>query len=116
MNRENVDLVRDVLDHEIVDADGVPCGMVDDVELAGGPGGPLRIEGLVIGPGAWAERLPGPLARLARALGARGQTRIPWREVIVTADRIRLRSSAEDLGLGAADRRMQRWLSKVMKT
>jgi len=29
------DVMRDLLDHELQDCDGVACGMVDDVELEG---------------------------------------------------------------------------------
>ena len=42
MKRDVFDIALELLDHEVVDADGVPCGIVDDVELAGEPGEPLR--------------------------------------------------------------------------
>lgn len=110
MNDEALDLVRDVLDHEVVDADGVPCGMVDDVELAGGAGSTLQVRAVLLGAGVWSERLPGPLRAAARALAGRRRVRIPWAEVAVTSDRIRLRSTAAALGLDATDRRIVRWL------
>ena len=113
MNTENVDLVRTVLDHEIVDADDVPCGMVDDLELEGSPGSPLEVVALLIGPGVWTARLPWFFSGFARVLFGRRQCRIPWSEVAVTSDRIKLRSTAAELGLNAGDRRIEKWLAKV---
>lgn len=116
MNHDNVDLVREVLDHEIVDADGVPCGMVDDVELSGGPGAPLVVEALLVGPGVWTARLPWFFPRLVQALIGRQRVRIPWREVALTGDRIKLKSSASELGLDAGERRMKRWLGRLPRS
>jgi sporulation protein YlmC with PRC-barrel domain len=116
MNRENVDLMRDVLDHEIVDVEGLPCGMVDDVELEGGPGSSLTVVALCTGAGAWTERLPWFFPRLASALVGRHQSRIPWSEVALTGDRIHLKSTASELGLNAGERRFERWLAKVPRS
>jgi sporulation protein YlmC with PRC-barrel domain len=113
MNSENVDLMRSVLDHEIVDADGVPCGMVDDVELTGGAGAMLTVEALLIGPGVWTERLPWIFPRLARALVGGHRARVPWSEVALTGDRIKLKSTARALGLDAGERKVERWLRRI---
>jgi len=116
MNSENVDLMRDVLDHEIVDIDGVPCGMVDDLELEGDAGSPLAVVALRIGPGAWTDRLPWFFPRLARALVGHGQARIPWSEVALSVDRIQLKSSAKDLGLNAGDRKLEKWIKRLPRS
>ena len=113
MNVENVDLVRMVLDHEVVDADDVPCGMVDDLELEGGAGSKLTVVALLIGPAAWTARLPWFFPEVARFFVGRGQHRIPWTEAAVVGDRIKLKSTAGALGLDAADRRVGKWLGKV---
>ena len=112
MNDEALDLVRDVLDHEVVDAEGVPCGMVDDLELEGNAGSTLRVRALLLGAGAWSDRLPRPMRRLVQALTGRGTVRIPWSEVAVTSDRVVLASTAAALGLDAADRRIARWFER----
>src|SRR4029079_83330 len=52
-----LDLLREVLDHEVVDVEGTSCGMVDDIEFAAGERGP-EVAALLIGPGAWTPRLP----------------------------------------------------------
>jgi hypothetical protein len=113
MNRESVDLMRSILDHEIVDADDVPCGMVDDLELSGGPGTALRVEALLTGPGVWSDRLPWIFPRLARAVVGQRQSRIPWSEVASTGDRLKLKSTAKELGLDATDRKWGRWLERI---
>jgi len=103
---EYTDLVRQVLDHVVVDADDWPCGVVDDLELAGGPGEGLRVVALLVGPGAWVPRLPALLARLLPRIAGTGCQRVPWSEVAVVGEYIRLRSRAPALGLGNADRRL----------
>jgi hypothetical protein len=110
---EYTDLARQVLDHVVVDADDWPCGVVDDLELEGGPGEGLRVVALLVGPGAWAPRLPALLARcLPRLVGTR-RTRVPWQEVSVVGEYIRLRSRAPALGLGNTDRRIGVWIARL---
>jgi hypothetical protein len=113
MNTEAVDLVRDVLDHEIVDRDDLPCGMVDDVELDGAPGAALTVVALLVGPGAWTERLPWGLGRVARLFAGCERVRIAWAEVALSGDRIKLRSSAASFGLDFGERRPRRWLERM---
>lgn len=112
MNDEALDLVRDVLDHEVVDAEGVPCGMVDDLELEGNAGSTLRVCAVLLGAGAWSDRLPRPVRQLVRAVTGGDTVRIPWSEVAVTSDRIVLASTAAALGLDAPDRRIARWFER----
>ena len=113
MSEKSLDMVRHVLDHEVVDADNVPCGMVDDLEVEGVPGGELRVTALLVGAGAWTRRLPSAFEGLAALIFGRQETRVPWGEVESVTERVKLRSRAEDLGLGRADRRASRLLEKV---
>lgn len=46
-------LVGEVRDLQIIDSDGVKCGIADDIELKGEPGRPLGINALLVGPGAY---------------------------------------------------------------
>jgi sporulation protein YlmC with PRC-barrel domain len=107
------DLVRDVLDHEIVDVSGVPCGMVDDVELAGEPGKELEIVALLVGPGVWQRRLPRQLAKLAARVFGGGEHRVEWKRVAHIGERIGLDRAAADVGLGAPDRRWSRRIARI---
>jgi hypothetical protein len=115
VNDEIVDLMRDVLDHEIVDCNDVPCGMADDLEMLGGPGSTLVVAAILVGTGAWSRRLPWFLPRLARAVLGRKLTRIPWAEVAVTSDRLKLKSSAKDLGLNTGDVEVERWFKRARR-
>jgi hypothetical protein len=110
---ESLDLVRDLLDHELLDADGRPCGMVDDVELGGRAGAPLRVIGLLVGPSAWSARLPFGLGRIAKVLAGHGHVRVPWEAVRIEGGRVRLLRPARELGLASRERRVGRWIMKL---
>ena len=107
------DVVRDVLDHELQDVDGVPCGVVDDVMLDGGTGKPLRLVALLVGPGGWLPRLPKSVGWvLQRFIGA-NHVRVPWSAVTHVGERIQLASTAADLGLGKTDRRIGALVARI---
>lgn len=115
---EYVDLYRQVLDHALLDADNWPCGIVDDLEVEGGlrrdgTNEPLRVTALLVGPGAWAPRLPALLARTLPHLFGRRCVRVPWSEVSELGEQIKLRSRAAALGLGTADRRLGLLVAKL---
>ncbi|HEX6707121.1 MAG TPA: hypothetical protein VF169_20355 [Albitalea sp.] len=107
-----VDLLRELLDHELVDADGESCGMVDDIEFEHTDRG-LQVRALLVGTGAWAPRLPALLGVAVLALLGRARVRVPWDEVIEISETIRLRSKASQLGLGRLDRKVGRWLARL---
>jgi sporulation protein YlmC with PRC-barrel domain len=110
---DRIDLVATVLDDQIVDADGRRCGRVDDIELVGPPGGPLRLDGLLTGRGAYRDRFPGRLRRIATRLfgeDVRGKTvhRVPWEAVDHVGVTVRLRVKAVELDLAAPERDAER--------
>ena len=109
------DLVRDLLDHELVDAEGVPCGMVDDVQLSLGDDG-VAVTALLCGPAVAAERLPAWLRILARACGAQRRARVPIEDIDSVAEVVTLKRRAPELGLGVAERRVARWLGRIAGT
>lgn len=111
MDTQPLDLLREVLDHELVDANGVSCGMVDDVEFADTPRGPVPVA-LFAGPGAWGPRLPALAALVARGLFGVRRVRVPWEAVDDIGETIRLKTSAGALGLGVVDRKVGRWLRR----
>ena len=94
-----IDIGLKVLDHQILDRDGRRCGNVDDVEIEGGPG-------------VWPQRA-GWIGRLASWIGGGGRTRIPWEEVADIESHVRLRKTAEELGLGRGDDRVRTWIEKI---
>ena len=106
-------LVSQVRDLQIVDAEGVHCGIVDDIELEGKPGGPLRVKALVVGPGGYSKRLPGWWLALVNVIAGNSVVRVPWSEVEHITSTVRLASPAVKLGLGKGDRRAARLLPKT---
>ena len=108
-----VDVYRQVLDHALLDADDWLCGIVDDIEVEGDAGGPLRITALLVGPGAWASRLPALFARMVPHLFGTRCVRVPWSEVSVLGEQVKLRSRAATLGLATTDRRLGLWIAKL---
>lgn len=113
MTQDFLDFVRQVLDHEVVDSNNLPCGMVDDLEVEGEPGGELRVTALLVGPGAWTRRLPSVFEGLAAWVFGTRQTRVAWSEVESVTESVKLRSEAEALGLGRADRKASKLLEGV---
>ena len=111
--KRSVELMRDVLDHEIVDVDGISCGMVDDIEFDHAAGKFPVVLDLVVSPLAWSARTPALLSWLVRLVVRAPVVRVPWSEVEHVTERIELRGTAASLGLGKADRRVARWLSKI---
>src|SRR3954464_3384849 len=109
MNTRQFDLVRDVLDHAIVDSRGTPCGMVDDIELDCEPGRPLVVVALLVGPGSWERRLPHWAAAVAKTIFGANTVKIPWSGVAKISEKIELDATAAELGLGATDRLFAHW-------
>jgi sporulation protein YlmC with PRC-barrel domain len=105
---ESIDLALGVLDHQLVDSDGMRCGKVDDLELEETASGGPRVKAIVVGAPAWRSR--GRLGRLAAAL-VRGPTvRVPWEEVERIQADVELRKPATELRLGTAERRARRYV------
>jgi hypothetical protein len=114
--RDLLDLYRQVLDHELVDSEDLPCGTVDDLEVEGGAGEALRVTAMLVGPGAWGPRLPALFALLARWCFGTRCSRVPWHEVAEVGEKIRLRSRAAQLGLGITDRKLGLRLARIPRS
>ena len=87
--------------------------MVDDVELQGERS--PTVVALLVGVGVWQRRLPVLVRWCVRWLAGTRRVRVPFAEIAQISEVIRLRSSASELGLGVADRRVGRWLGKVSR-
>jgi sporulation protein YlmC with PRC-barrel domain len=108
-----LDLAYGVLDHQLVDSEGRRCGKVDELELEGKAGEELRVVALLVGPGAWPGRLPGPFARLAGRLFARKVVRVPWEVVDAVEAVVHLGNTASELGLGRGDDRWRKRIARI---
>jgi sporulation protein YlmC with PRC-barrel domain len=115
MSAASFDVMRDLLDHELLDSNDESCGMVDDVEIDFEAKHPA-VTALLVGPGAWQARLPALLRVATRVIVGHERVRVPFAEVASVSEMIRLRCPATQLGLGVVDRRVGRWLKKVPGT
>jgi len=110
--RRPLHLLREVLDHEVVDRDNVSCGVVDDLELHWSERGP-SVVALLMGPGAWIPRLPKCLHAAAYRIFGAALVRVPWSDVAQVEEVIRLNSPARAWGAGRLDERTARWIARL---
>jgi sporulation protein YlmC with PRC-barrel domain len=113
MTQRSAHLFRDILDHELVDVDGISCGMVDDVELGGSADEELVVKALRVGPNAWLPRLPAIARWIVEKIVPHHSVRVPWTEVSQVSEVIKIRSKASALGLGRVDRKAGAWLARI---
>lgn len=110
---DRIGLIGEVRDLQIIDVDGCNCGIVDDVELDGEPGGELVIAAVLVGPGAYASRLPRWAMWLVRRVAGGGCVRVPWGEVESITSVLCLRCRADELGLARGEVAAARLLPRV---
>jgi hypothetical protein len=92
-------LVGGVRDLQVIDADGLRCGIADDIEFRGKPGAPLAIKAILVGPGAWRGRLPRWAMWIVASIAGDGIVRVPWEKVATVSSEIKLSCAGRELGL-----------------
>lgn len=98
-----IKLVGELLDLPLCDSEGKYCGIVDDLEFTGGPGKDLKLKALLVGPGAYAGRLPRwAMGLMARIVGDR-IVRVPIGKVRSIGPEVQLLCPARDLGLDKSE-------------
>lgn len=107
-----IKLVSELLDLPLIDSNGRYCGIVDDVELKGQAGKPLRLEALLVGPGAYSGRLPRWAMSLLRMTAGDRLTRVPLGQIRTIGAAVELKVPGEKLGLRKTEDRVQGWLPK----
>ena len=105
--------LSELRDLEIFDSAGELCGIADDLEFEGGPGEALRLSALLVGPGAYRGRMPGWLLWIVQRLAGDGIVRVPYEAIVHVTSRVTLDRRAAELGLGAVDRRLARFIPKI---
>jgi len=111
--RPSLKLVGEVRDLQIVDRQDQNCGICDDIEFEGGPGGALVMKALLVGPAAMEPRLPRWLAKIIGRFLSRRPTRIPWEDIESITSRIVLKTTADAYKLHDTDRKLARYLAKI---
>jgi sporulation protein YlmC with PRC-barrel domain len=105
-----VDIALGILDHQLVDSNGVNCGKVDDLELIGLDGDSPEVVEILVGGNAWRPR--GLLGRLAARFTG-DAVHVPWSEVESVSSIVKLKRPAAELRLNRGDGRWSRLVGKV---
>jgi sporulation protein YlmC with PRC-barrel domain len=107
-----IKLVSQLLDLPIQDRDGRWCGVVDDVELDGRAGAPMRIKALLVGPGAYQGRLPAWLFWVVGKIAGQHVSRVPLDRIDKITSTVRLNCTAEKVGLHKVEDRVRGWIPR----
>src|SRR4051795_9286719 len=97
MSEHYLDIVRKVLDSPLIDANHNNCGKVDDIELD--LDGEPKIVALLVGNEYASDRLPELAKFISRKILGRGRVRVPWDQVSVVTDEVKLVGDAKEYGL-----------------
>jgi sporulation protein YlmC with PRC-barrel domain len=107
-----IKLVGQLLDLPIIDKDGNYSGIVDDIELDGGPGNDARVVALLVGPGAYRGRLPRWAMALVRSIAGDRITRVPLDQVGAIDSAVHLTGSADRAGLHKSEDSARAWIPR----
>ena len=107
-----IKLVSELLDLPLFDTEGKYCGIVDDVELEGAPGKPLKLKALLVGPGAYAGRMPAWALWLVKRIAGDRITRVPMDKVRSIGTAVHLECPGRDLGLHKSEIAARRWVPR----
>jgi sporulation protein YlmC with PRC-barrel domain len=107
-----IKLVSELLDLPLFDTEGKYCGIVDDVELEGAPGKPLKLNALLVGPGAYAGRMPAWALWLLKMIAGDRITRVPMDKVRSIGTAVHLECPGRDLGLHKSETAAGKWVPR----
>ncbi|HKP46401.1 MAG TPA: hypothetical protein VJT50_07365 [Pyrinomonadaceae bacterium] len=99
MRQDYLEIVRQVLDHQVIDANNMPCGKVDDLQLESTARGELKIKSILVGNGPRSDRLPALVRAIMRPVLGKRSVAVPWKEVSVITNRVKLQKTARELQL-----------------
>lgn len=107
-----IKLVSELLDLPLYDSEGKYCGVVDDVELSGGPGKRLELNALLVGAGAYAGRLRPWAMWLVKKIAGDRVTRVPMEQVRTIRSAVHLERPGRDLGLHKSEIAAGKWIPR----
>ena len=105
-----IKLVSELLDLPLYDSEEKYCGIVDDVEMSGGPGKELKLEALLVGPGAYSGRLPRWAMAIVKIVAGERVTRVPMDKVRTIGSAVHLECPGRDLGLHRSETAAGKWV------
>jgi sporulation protein YlmC with PRC-barrel domain len=103
-------IVSQLLDLPLIDSDGNYSGVVDDVEFSGSAGKETKLAALLVGPGAYAGRMPAWAMWLVRKVAGDRITRVPIGQVASINSAVHLKVKAERLGLHKSENAVRPWI------
>lgn len=109
---DRLKIVSQLLDLPIIDKDERSCGIVDDVELVGDAGKEMRVEALLVGPGAYEGRMPGWVYWLTRRIAGDRMARVPIDQIAEIGAVVKLKCKAETLGLHEVEDKARDWIPR----
>ena len=109
---EQIKIVSQLLDLPIIDKDERSCGIVDDIELTGSAGKDMRVAALLVGPGAYRGRMPGWMYWVVQRIAGARVARVPAAKVLEIGSVVKLKVSAEALGLHEVENKVQEWIPR----
>jgi sporulation protein YlmC with PRC-barrel domain len=105
-----IKLVSELLDLPLYDTEGKYCGVVDDVELSGRPGKHVKLKALLVGPGAYAGRLPRWAMWIVGKVAGDRVTRVPMDKIRTIHTAVHLECAGRDLGLHRSETAAGKWI------
>jgi sporulation protein YlmC with PRC-barrel domain len=105
-----IKLVSELLDLPLIDSEGKYCGIVDDVEFSGSVAKGLELKALLVGPGAYAGRLPVWAMWLVKWIAGDRLVRVPMNEIRTITDSVHLECPGRDLGLHRSEQATGHWI------
>jgi sporulation protein YlmC with PRC-barrel domain len=112
MSEHHLDIVRQVLDRQVVDANHYNCGKVDDIELDL-DGKTPHVTAIFVGNDLAGNRLPEFAGWVSQKLFGRSRVKIPWSDVSVITEEIKLTKNAEEYGLNERSGFVYRFIEKL---
>lgn len=105
-----IKLASELLDLPLYDVEQKYCGVVDDVEFSGAAGKELKLKALLVGPGAYAGRLPRWAMWLVGKIAGTRMTRVPMDKVRSINTAVHLECRGRDLGLHKSETAAGKWI------
>jgi hypothetical protein len=115
----NMDLIRDLLDTQVVDRHGREMGRVDGIIVDAGGAGPPRVVAIELGPSVVARRVRPIFGRwmagLEHALGIdEGRPlRIPFADILEVADHVKVELTAGETPATTLEKRLKTIVSAI---
>ena len=114
-----MDVVRDVLDKNVVDRNGREMGRVDGILIEQRPNQPVHLTAVLIGPAALGDRLHPAVGRVVHrieksfGIDEDRPARVAFAEIDEIGPRIRLRLTIGETAVAAVEQRLRSWLARL---